>query len=254
MSRTRPCLAALLALTFAVGLTVAPAHAETVNCTVINVVPATISSPGIYCLTQSLTVPKVDQTSGITITANDVVLDLNGWTLSLSTAPCATAVCLVDGIRVSGRRTTVRNGTIFGFFVGLHSGDSAGDAGRNIFEGLRVAQSDQTGIEIFSVGDIVRDSVVTSVGSRTGNAGISVGLGQVRIINNDVEGVGDGLDGAGIVLVAGSMAINNRITRVTGGLFGIRCEGGGKIRDNVVSNVTGGTTYDPACNDIGNNH
>jgi hypothetical protein len=248
-------LVLLLPIVLGLVLAVSPSRAEIVNCTPITTVPATISTAGVYCLTQNLTVPNVDQTSGITITANDVLLDLNGRTLSLSTDPCGTAVCLVDGIRVSGHRTTVRNGTIRGFFIGIHSGDPAAPNGRNIFEGLRVAQSDQTGIEISSVGDIVRDNVITNVGSRTGNSGITVSRAQVRIINNDVEAVGDGLDGTGIRLfVAGSMAINNRVTRVTGGLFGIQCDAGGKIRDNVVTNVSGGSPYDPNCNDIGNNH
>ena len=53
-------------------------QAETINCTPITSLPATIDAQGLYCLTGNL---ATGQTSGnaIIINANNVTLDLNGW-------------------------------------------------------------------------------------------------------------------------------------------------------------------------------
>jgi len=55
------------------------ARGETINCTAIASAPATISAPGIYCLTGDLNT-NLASGSAINITANSVVLDLNGQT------------------------------------------------------------------------------------------------------------------------------------------------------------------------------
>ena len=76
----RRCPLFLLPLALSLLLAAAPVLAETVNCTAITSVPFTISSPGIYCLTQNLNQTDAE-TSAIQIDASNVVLDLNGWTL-----------------------------------------------------------------------------------------------------------------------------------------------------------------------------
>src|SRR5262245_30193474 len=56
------------------------ASAETVNCTNITPVPATITLPGVYCLKQSLTT-SIATGVAIEVQANNVVIDMNGFRL-----------------------------------------------------------------------------------------------------------------------------------------------------------------------------
>jgi len=75
--------------------------------TPISSAPFTITQPGSYYLTTNVTVSSGD---AITITANDVTLDLNGFTIS-STAPVANIdnAILLSG---SGINIAIRNGHI----------------------------------------------------------------------------------------------------------------------------------------------
>jgi hypothetical protein len=75
--------------------------------TPISFAPFTISQPGSYYMTTNVTVGSGD---AITITANNVTLDLNGFTIS-STNPIASTD---SGILLSGSRTNIaiRNGHI----------------------------------------------------------------------------------------------------------------------------------------------
>jgi hypothetical protein len=249
----------LVLFPLALGLTLAssPANAETVNCTAVTAVPAVISTPGIYCLTQSLTAAGGDGTTAITISADDVVLDLNGWTLSI--AVCDPQSCLTTGIWLQGHRVTVRNGDIRGFGIAILETTSGG-AARNVLEGLRISQCWWC-IDIgLSGGDIIRDNFI----HHSTFVAIWVFASSVRLVNNDVEDVNNTTTdpSAFAVLISGGIAINNRITNVnskSGVTVGLICNGGGKIRDNVVSNLSGpqgGLTmrYGTDCNDIGNNH
>jgi hypothetical protein len=55
----------------------ASAHAETTNCTPIQSLPATITTPGIYCPTSDL-MDSITPGNAIEIATNFVTLDLNG--------------------------------------------------------------------------------------------------------------------------------------------------------------------------------
>jgi len=61
----------------------------------------TITNPGYYCLAQ----PVTDLAAPITISGNDITLDLNNQTITL-------AVNYIDAIDVSGNRITIKNGII----------------------------------------------------------------------------------------------------------------------------------------------
>ena len=80
--------------------------------TPISSIPFTISAPGRYYLTRNLT--GTIATSGVTISASDVTLDLHGFTLT-------GGVNAIDGVLVSGARTNIRieHGTIRGWFNGI---------------------------------------------------------------------------------------------------------------------------------------
>src|SRR6476469_8239231 len=95
----------LFVLASATGALPALAAAETVNCTAITAAPATISASGLYCLTDDLTV-NLASGNAIQITANNVVLDLNGHRLSNSGGPATFAA----GVYASGNQNvTVKN-------------------------------------------------------------------------------------------------------------------------------------------------
>src|SRR5262245_53371403 len=72
--------------------------------TPISSLPFTISAPGSYVVTSNLT----SAGAGITISANDVTVDLNGFNLTAGPGG--------NGVRVSGARTNicVRNGSVSG--------------------------------------------------------------------------------------------------------------------------------------------
>ena len=90
-------------------------HAETVDCTAVTSLPATIDTQGIYCLTANL---ATSQASGyaINITANNVTLDLNGWKVGGQAAGVGTAVY---GIYSTANNVTVKNGIVRGFYAGI---------------------------------------------------------------------------------------------------------------------------------------
>lgn len=91
--------------------------------------PITISQPGHYKLAANLVVPAGQQ-DAIQVATSNVILDLDGRTIS-SAAPVCTGdwpalTCKTDfyaaGVRNTGNHTniTVRNGTITGFSHGIH--------------------------------------------------------------------------------------------------------------------------------------
>src|SRR5262245_11996426 len=95
-------------------LSVRTLHAETAACTAIAAVPFTITTPGIYCLRQNLTMTTTGP--AIVILASNVVLDLNGFELE------DTGEASWGGVLVAGSYNVVRNGTIHGFKTGVEIG------------------------------------------------------------------------------------------------------------------------------------
>jgi parallel beta-helix repeat protein len=84
--------------------------------------PLVINRPGHYDVTRDL----VSTGSGIAITADDVVLDLHGYRLTGpgpdSRLPGGIGTA---GVRVEGSGVTIKNGTITGFFAGIHLRESS---------------------------------------------------------------------------------------------------------------------------------
>lgn len=100
--------------------------------TPISSLPFTINQPGSYYVTGNLTVATGD---GITINANDVSLDLCGYTLK-SNAPSATGTA----IQIGGGRTNIRisNGALAG---GCTSSGSAVTTGPGFSSGIYLSGS-----------------------------------------------------------------------------------------------------------------
>ena len=162
---------------------------ETLYCNrYIVAVPYTISAPGHYCF-QGNVVTAMTAGNAITINADDVLLDLNGFALDGTPAGTATAA---NGIFTSDRRRiTVRNGAVRGFFDGIQLGAGGTRVANITVERMR---TDRNAVSIavrgLGGGHVVRDNVVTNSGGstvpgETNGVGISV-YGGADVANNVV--------------------------------------------------------------------
>ena len=160
-----------------------------------------INQPGSYYLTANIS--GISSKYGIGILTNNVVLDLNGFSLLGASNSFAGIV-----LYVSYTNLTVRNGTVSGWGAGFHGIRCVGP--NAILEGLNVS-GNSFGIQCLG-GSVIRDCVAN------GNQrdGIDVQGSGSLILNNNVAG-NNWLNGPGNagISIAGS---NNRIegNHVTG--------------------------------------
>jgi hypothetical protein len=137
--------------------------------------PVVINQPGSYQLGANLTVPaNAAMNAAIVVAADDVTLDLNGYTLA-GAGTCsgegATLNCgggqVPTGIHSDRLNTVVRNGTVKGFSWGVRLGMSGGaPLGSHRVEDLHAYHNGNSGVMI-NGGTVQR---VTA--SRNGYAGI----------------------------------------------------------------------------------
>jgi hypothetical protein len=161
--------------------------------------PATLSKAGRYKLTGNLTVPEGK--NGIEATAQDVTVDLNGYTIR-SAVPLE-ALSGVVAQSVGGLR--VMNGTITGFknwgvYVSLRRGAvedmrilSGGDGvylpAEGVVRSSTIANNSLTGVKCLAT-CFVEESVLTGNGSGIEvHNGAGLVLGNV-IAGNGVQGIG----------------------------------------------------------------
>jgi hypothetical protein len=89
------------------------------NCTItIKKVPFTISEPGVYCLADDFTISNNSACTGITIQASNVVLNLNGFSLSGGLHGIVIADCSINVIIQNG---SIENTQSEGILVGKGS-------------------------------------------------------------------------------------------------------------------------------------
>jgi hypothetical protein len=120
--------------------------------------PYTIDEPGSYRLTSDLTVPGTS-TSGLRIVADDVALDLSGFTISganscTDSGSALTCDATSGGTGVSstsGSRLVIRNGAVRGFgFRGVDLGGT-----ENQVEEVVAVENGGDGIRIGGYGEVV---------------------------------------------------------------------------------------------------
>ncbi|HVM48173.1 MAG TPA: right-handed parallel beta-helix repeat-containing protein, partial [Candidatus Acidoferrum sp.] len=133
--------------------------------TPISSVPFTIASPGSYYVTTNLT--GASGLSGITISNNNVTLDLNGFAL-LGVPGSLYAVAFAS----SQTNVTVRNGTMSGWRMGVH--ESGGNSRNVVLDGLAIFGSATDGILMYSAAT-VRNCVCSSNAA----IGISITGGEI---------------------------------------------------------------------------
>jgi hypothetical protein len=285
MKRTRSSIIYTLFAVLVLGflLSASPARAETTQCTAITSVPATISVQGIYCLTGNLAT-NLASVSAITITVNNVTIDLNGYKLGNLAAGAGTQSY---GIFANQKKNiTIRNGIIRGFLRGIFLGDTSPftASSGHLVEDIRADGNTSVGIWVQGTGNVIRNNQVVSTGGSTGQISawgiIAAGPGA-RVINNDITGTAaqSNGDSTGIILSPGShnsvvednrvsdtsspsgtstgimisssnnaMVVDNRIATADNGVF---LSGTVEYRDNITSGVT--TPYTGGT-DIGNNN
>jgi parallel beta-helix repeat protein len=185
--------------------------------TPISKLPYTITASGSFYMTANLT----STGAGITVNADDVTIDLNGYTL---TGPGSGAN---DGISMNGRKNVeVRNGTVRGFAkYGIYE---ATDIGGHRLLDLRVFGNGASGIYLYGRGHLVErctaegngadgifvsyDSAVTGCTARgNGGNGIYAGEGSTVSGNTAAENGGSGiLADPGITIKNNTCRFNQR--------------------------------------------
>ena len=220
-------------------------------CTAITYLPYAILEEGVYCLTGNLETSMISG-HAITIAADNVVIDLNGWMLDGTSAGTSTEA---HGIYASQRRNiTIRNGTIRGFFFGIWLSDSPPyiTSHNHLIESIRFDQNTIRGILVFGSNiEVHRNQIVNTGGSTAVGYynGINLGGPNGRVINNDISNTvgatGQQANGIFLDIAHGAVVAGNRISSVIedgSSSFGIRIQNSDDVQvsDNNITSVGSG--------------
>jgi hypothetical protein len=136
--------------------------------------PATISRPGHYKLASNLKAP--DDTTAIEVTANNVTIDLNGFTISGNSPGAHIGVYgnVVNRLRIA-------NGTVSGFAAGLAPGGGA----TFTVENMRVI-SNNNGVGYGREIQITNSTIAN-------NSGWGINCDKCRVEGNVITGNGGGV-------------------------------------------------------------
>jgi hypothetical protein len=241
--------AALLALLALFG----PARAETVDCTPITALPMVITVQDVYCLTGDINFAAAAG-NAIDVQTNNVVVDLNGFTLGGLAGSGTTAV----GIQALDRlNVTIKNGRVRGFLKGIFL-ETSGLSQGHVIDGVRADQNTFVGIQVDGTGNVVRDSQVartggsSTMGANADAIGILATGSGPRMIENDITDTTKQGTGVAVAIrfqssTVGGLADSNRIT---GADKGVEFLAGatGKCRGNLLFSVT---TFFVGCTDTG---
>jgi hypothetical protein len=203
--------------------------------------PIAIDSPGTYRLKKNIVVPDAD-TTAIVITADDVTLDLNGFTISGPTT-CTGGPPVTDcsptgiglGISSSNEGITVMNGTVRGmgtFGVSLGA--------RAHVENVQAVSNGCAGIQITDHGKVNgcnasfngRNGIISHFGNMvSGNT--TVGTGVIGSPNCTYAGFsGTGIEGWADSILTGNISRQNSDSGLVCGNGGGDCT----MTNNVASN------------------
>jgi parallel beta-helix repeat protein len=178
-----------------------PAHAAegADNCTgTIVSLPATISTPGIWCLKRHV-YTAITSGAAITIDSDDVTLDCNDF--KIGGLPGNVNTDTVGISATHALNVTIRHCVIRGFLEGIRLD---GNASGGSIEDNRLDQNTVAGIHLAGSGHVVRGNRINSTGRRpasTRSDGIVSTADDCRILENVVMGVavaGSGGDVTGI--------------------------------------------------------
>jgi len=166
-----------------------PARAETYQtCAgVIESLPATISSQGVWCLRKDLSTALASG-NAIEITTNNVTIDCNGFKIGGLAAGTGT---MAVGIHAEERLNIgIRNCSVRGFHDGIAL-EGATTTGGHLVEDNRLDQNTAIAIRVQGDGSVVRRNLVRDTGGSTVTGavrGVSV-EGEVDVLDNTISGV-----------------------------------------------------------------
>jgi parallel beta-helix repeat protein len=208
MKKITYCLMALF-ITLMVSATTLEAATE------ITKLPYTITAQGSYIINQNL---KANW-HGIKVQANNVTIDLNGYSISGNNTSGGYGVYMNGCSNVEIRNGTIRN---FGS-TGIYEEGSSGNSHRVI--NVRVMNNKGYGIDLYGSNHMVKDCTV----SNNENSGIGIyGSGSAITGNTAYANGGTGIDGGIGCTITGNTAYAN---------------GGSGIYASFGSTVKNNTTY-----------
>ena len=240
-TRRQACVLAALLL----GALAGTARAETLRCIDVNALPAgpsgsrTIASPGVYCLTADLSYTSAAG-NAITIAADSVVLDLNGFEVR---GRGGRGLGSIGIYALNRKNVTIRNGKLDRFEHGIVLASATATAAQgNLIEDMLISNTTTSGINVHGFGSIVRHNRIRinplAGGPNVWGIGL-LGRGH-RVIDNDVIGSSapggpPQVRGIWVNQCRNVLVVNNRID---GADYGVLFDGStGAIRDNVTSSV-----------------
>jgi parallel beta-helix repeat protein len=198
------------------------------GCVAITFVPVVINAAGVYCFTGNLSTASTTG-SAIFISADNVTIDMNGWTLDGLGGGTATLAMGISSFNSSN--ITIRNGTIQGFYHGIYlNGEQPySDHGGHLIEEIRADTNRFSGIIIEGSESIIRRNQVINTGGSTveqavSSTGIFLKGPGMHVLNNGINNTtsSGGSISAGLVFDGGfgSVADSNRISYVYSSLTG----------------------------------
>ena len=175
--------------------------------------PYVITQSGSYKLSGNLVI-SIPYKDGIDVNADNVTLDLNGFTISgpaicTGTPPSCTEYYEAQiGIRSTSNAIAVRNGVVRGFDAGIFLFGK-----NNIVEDVLVTENHTYGI------DVVHAVVRRNNASRNGAAGISA-VNSVVTDNVANSNTGTGISAGSSVVMQNTASFNSTGLAISHGLFG----------------------------------
>lgn len=215
-----------------------------------NDIPLTIGSSGSYYLTQNVT----SSTTAITVAADDVTIDLMGYTITGS------EVAGTYGVYMNRRKNVeIRNGTVQKFYTGILEASSSSSEHRII--NIRSEGNVNSGIHLSGYCNIVKDCTVTENGlEATASAYGIYAYYSSRVEGNVVCSNGRSAGGYfyGIYAPYGCIVkdniVNNNGYMATAINYGIYAYSGGTVTGNSVfdnGDYTDGNFYGIYTNFVG---
>jgi parallel beta-helix repeat protein len=160
--------------------------------------PYVVSATASYRLTGNLTVPAA--TNGINFFAANATLDLNGFSISGPGSTSATPI----GVNADGIESTVENGTVTGFGVGVKVG---------LYGIVRDMHADENGNGILAGTDSIVENCTANISTQTTIGSGIVCVSGCRISGNTANSnIAAGIACTGSVcLISGNTLFNNSV-------------------------------------------
>jgi hypothetical protein len=191
--------------------------------------PITLSQPGSYKLMSNLVVPAGQ--GGVEITANNVTLDLNGFSIvgprscscndSTKLVTCTSIPVATAGIALQGDNLQLRRGTVQGFTRGVQIG------GRSVVEDISVFENTFGVLVQSTAGKAVRLSGITASVNELHGVWTQQATGHIERSVASANGVTGFYMGSTFTLMESTADLNGQYGVRSGAGRGVRASGNG---------------------------